>query len=98
MLTFYITCPFNQNNQTIASRFQTPSVARDMTVHDNMLTQIAKENTHRGTDTFADPPSTAIPLESWSLRLQLNLKYKGGYENDSTVYPEDFLKIILCTI
>lgn len=72
------------------SDFQTPSVARDMTVHDNTLAPITKESMHRGRD-----PSTSVPLESWSPRLQLNLKVKGGHENVSTVYAGDFLKIIL---
>ncbi len=50
-----------------------------------------------GTHTCVDLPSTPAraPLETQSVRLQLNLKVKGGYENVSTVYPGDFLKIIL---
>lgn len=52
---------------------------------------------HTGTHTRLLNPGPA-PLETWSERLQLNLKVKGGCENVSTVYAgaffEDYTAVI----
>lgn len=67
----------------------------------NMLSDphaVTNGNTHTHRNTHMRRPPVdprPAPLETGSVRLQLNLKVKGGYENVSTVYPGDFLKIIL---
>lgn len=44
-------------------------------------------NTHR-----SSPPVDPRPLWEAGLRLQLNLKVEGGYENVSTAHLGDFLE------